>query len=75
VANDNAVAEAFLQRHPAPVGKQWRKQPPAQQGTYWWRRSYQWEDVQRTINQDRMIYSERYCQLVPAEKLGGEWLY
>lgn len=56
-------------------GKAWHKEPPVQQGTYWWRRSYQWEEVQRTINQDRLIYSERYCQLVPAEKLGGEWLY
>jgi hypothetical protein len=53
----------------------WHATPPPNPGSYRWRRTCQWEDIGRTINADRMIYSERYCQMVPVEKLQGEWLY
>lgn len=54
---------------------QWRPTPPPLPGTYRWRRTWQWEDIEREIPASRRIYSERYCQEVPVESLGGEWFY
>lgn len=57
------------------AGKQWRKDPPTKPGVYWWRRSYQWEAISRSIPLSRFVWSDRYENNVPVEKLGGEWLY
>ena len=52
---------------------EWSNTPPTEPGRYWWRRSWQWESIIREIPEDRRIYSHRYAQKVPVEKIGGEW--
>lgn len=54
---------------------QWRPVPPSTPGTYPWRRSWQWEDIEREIALDGTVWSHRYEQRVPADKVGGEWFY
>ena len=53
----------------------WRSTPPRSPGVYQWRRTPQWEPITREIDASRMIYSQRYLNLVPVESLGGEWFY
>lgn len=55
--------------------KAWREQAPSTPGVYLWRRTPQWEPILREVTPERLIYSQRYCQLVPVEKLGGQWHY
>jgi len=51
----------------------WAKQPPTEAGVYWWRRSWQWEAIPRTLPAGGRIFSHRYEQTVDAAKIGGEW--
>ena len=57
------------------VGKTWQATPPPRVGVYWWRKTHKWEPIERSFESDRMIYSLRFCQRVPIERLRGEWLY
>lgn len=51
----------------------WVEAAPAEPGVYWWRRSWQWEPVMRLIPADRRVWSNRYENVVPVEKIGGQW--
>ena len=51
----------------------WDKTPPARPGRYWWRRTWQWEPIIRAIPASRRVFSHRFEQEVPVEKIGGEW--
>lgn len=54
--------------------KTWNKEPPRFDGTYVWRRAWNWEPIERDITNGR-TFSARYAQEVPVEKVGGEWFY
>jgi hypothetical protein len=53
----------------------WHDEPPARPGVYPWRRKRLWEPVERTIDATGLIYSHRFCKLVPVAQLVGQWYY
>lgn len=61
--------------HALAIPRGWRACAPPLPGTYHWRRSSEWESIVREIPASRMLFSHRYEKEVPAEYLGGEWLY
>lgn len=57
------------------MNQEWRSTPPTTPGTYQWRRSSQWEPITREVDGSGLMFSHRYQNKVPLERLGGEWLY
>lgn len=60
---------------PATHAKTWKNEPPQTPGVYLWRRTWQWEPIEREITERRMIFSHRFEKEVPVETLGGQWFY
>ena len=40
-----------------------------------WRRKRLWDPIEREVDASRRVFSHRFMQFVPIEKLLGEWYY
>jgi hypothetical protein len=55
----------------------WHHTPPKAPGTYWWRKSWQWEPIERRVFVGAegvlCVASHRYSDQTPLPVIGGEW--